>query len=69
MKKLLILSILAMLLLAACVNPGMIWNASTPYNFGDMALVSVNGTYQTYASLMDNNIGHYPPDNPSVWGK
>ena len=67
MKKLIVIMVLAILVLSACVNMDMAWMPGKVYNSLDIVLVKVGDTYQSFASLQDNNVGNYPPDTLKVW--
>jgi hypothetical protein len=59
--------LLTALLLVGCVNAAMIWDESATYGALDIVLVKEGGWYVSYASLQDNNTGHYPPSSPEWW--
>ena len=46
------------------------WDSSATYNTDDEVIVKNienNGITKIYKSLLDNNTGNYPPDNPDKW--
>jgi hypothetical protein len=68
-SKILAIMLLSVLLLAGCVNAAMIWEGNYTYRALDIVLVKDGDWFVSYASLQDNNTGHYPPSAPDWWAR